>query len=79
VTIRSQGGAAEFWARQIRKAIRDAEADGFVVDFGWDGFLDERRWYLAVGIADTNWKEAVRIWPTSPEPSSTTTTIAGSS
>jgi hypothetical protein len=63
VTIKSQGGAAEFWARQIRKAIRDAEADGYVVDFGWRGALVSRRLHLAVVHADANWKEAVRVWP----------------
>ncbi len=56
---------ADDHARLIRRAIADAEADGFVVDFNWGlhwGVPDGM--HLAVVHADVNWKKAVRIWPT---------------
>jgi hypothetical protein len=55
---------ADWHARAIRRAIGDAEKDGMVVDFGWDGFSDQMKWYLAVGDSAGNWtRDAVRIWP----------------
>lgn len=70
-----QGGGAEFHARQIRRAIRDAEADGFVVDFDWIMYLTDL--HIKVTHKEANRKkEAVRVWPIESGTSSTTTTTA---
>lgn len=61
--MKSQGGAEEFHARQIRKAIRDAEADGYVVEFDWKGWLAPSTVGIGIVHKDGRWNERVRVWP----------------
>lgn len=53
---------ADWHARAIRRAIEDARRDGMVVDFAWDGYINEMKFNLNAYPVG-NVKKAVRIWP----------------